>query len=314
MCTDDPTVTFSHVELRVSKYSQLRVQARASLVCDESRAERLSAKGFCLLVMAAAVCRARSICVEPRKTKSKSHRSGSNRRPSHYLANALQVRCSTTKLQWQKFSCVVASNRIIYKLCPICPRFVTGTDLPRQRACPSYGAHNANPFQWLICEHNRTPNRQKHPTSNEGNRKKRSLCSLTLSRPMPFAALRAAGLSPRLLSSPAHGIIYQLDKLIDRTTADELFDGLTGVDGPAFQTQVDAFGPQQRQSGVLGRRPLRVLICGSEVAAVKVARVTSSSRGAPSSFHRCQSTWHSVYRVPGQSLSQAWRPHSVASR
>ena len=74
MCTDDPTVTFSHVELRVSKYSQLRVQARASLVCDESRAERRSAKGFCLLVMAAAVCRAR-LYVGAGKTKSKSHRS-----------------------------------------------------------------------------------------------------------------------------------------------------------------------------------------------------------------------------------------------
>lgn len=100
-----------------------------------------------------------------------------------------------------------------------------------------------------ITEHRTAKNT---PPRMRGEQKKRSLCSLTLSRPMPFAALRAAGLSPRLLSSPAHGIIYQLDKLIDRTTADELFDGLTGVDGPAFQTQVDAFGPQQRQSAYWG--------------------------------------------------------------
>ena len=68
---------------------------------------------------------------------------------------------------------------------------------------------------------------------------------------MPLAALRAAGLKPRLLSPTQLGYVYQIPKLLEAAEASALFQELTSG-GHAWKTETDAFGPQQRESFYCG--------------------------------------------------------------
>lgn len=69
---------------------------------------------------------------------------------------------------------------------------------------------------------------------------------------MPLAALRAASLAPRLLSPLSHGFVYQIPALLDASRSQQLFERLVSGDCGEWRTEVDAFGPQQRQSAYFG--------------------------------------------------------------
>lgn len=65
-----------------------------------------------------------------------------------------------------------------------------------------------------------------------------------------MAALRAAGFRPRVISPAQDGLIYQVPNLLSPLAARTLFEDLRS--SPDWQTEVDAFGPQQRATAYYG--------------------------------------------------------------
>lgn len=101
---------------------------------------------------------------------------------------------------------------------------------------------------------------------------------------MPLAALRAAGLKPRLLSPTQLGYVYQIPKLLEAAEASALFQELTSG-GHAWKTETDAFGPQQRES----------FYCGDERAIFSYVGLLLTPRSWPDG--RMTSARHAVQTV-----------------
>ena len=66
---------------------------------------------------------------------------------------------------------------------------------------------------------------------------------------MVFAALRAAGMRPRVLAPTSQGYVYHLPSLLSPEESKSLFASLLSI---RWRTETDHFGPQQRQTAFFG--------------------------------------------------------------
>ena len=75
--------------------------------------------------------------------------------------------------------------------------------------------------------------------------------SARLSASSVLRSLRNSNLSPRLLSSPSQGYVYQIHNLLSPSASAALYEFLAyRFDG--WKTEIDAFGPQQRATAYFG--------------------------------------------------------------